>query len=192
MFFSDALLAIIMTILVLDIKIPVQEYTTDNALLPELLKQLPHFIGFVVSFSIIAILWISHHQLMQTIVQPDLTLARINFGLLCSTAVIPFSTAFAAEYPSSPLAACMMAINFLVMSIFMRGMFSHTYKTGLGSPDFFPAYYTNLRIRRGIVGSFVFVASALVAFISPLVSHILLVFVPILHSIPIKAPKHLR
>src|SRR6478752_6379901 len=84
MFFSDALLAIIMTILVLDIKIPVLQYTTDSALLPELLKQLPHFIGFVVSFSIIAMLWITHHQFMQRITHPNMTLARINFGFICA------------------------------------------------------------------------------------------------------------
>jgi uncharacterized membrane protein len=192
MFFSDALLAIIMTILVLDIKVPELQYTTDSALLPELLKQLTHFIGFVVSFSLIAILWFTHHQLMQRIAQPNMVFARINFAFIGTTAVIPFSTAFTAEYPSSPLAACLVASNFFVMGFFLTGMIFYALKTGLASNDIFPAYYENARKKRGFIGMFVLAVSALIAFVSPMVSHILLVFVPILHSIPVRTPKNLR
>jgi uncharacterized membrane protein len=187
-FFSDALLAIIMTILVLDIKVPVLQYTTDSMLFSELLKELPHFVGFVISFSIITMLWITHHQFMQRITQPNMTLARINFGFICATAVIPFSTAFTAEYPSSPLAACPVASNFFVISFFLTVMIVYAVKAGLASDDIFPAYYNDARKKRGFIGMFVLAASALIAFVSPMVSHILLVFVPILHSIPVRTP----
>jgi len=192
MFFSDALFAIIMTILVLDIKIPVIQYTTDSLLLPELLKQLPHFIGFVLSFSMIAILWITHHQLMQMVAQPNMTLARINFGFICTTAVIPFSTAFTAEYPSSPLAAFLMALNFLVMGIFLTGMMLYALKTGLASSEIFPAYYNKAKRNRGFFGMFVLAAAALIAFVSPMASHIVLVLLPIIHSIPVRTPRNLK
>src|SRR6266513_1626202 len=65
--FMDALMAIIMTIMVLEIKIPAVETLTDETLRQELHKAVTPLIGFLVSFSTLIMIWMSHNDLMRDI-----------------------------------------------------------------------------------------------------------------------------
>ncbi len=77
--FTDAIMAIIMTILILDLKVPKVNDASDHELGLQLFKQLPHFLGFVISFLMIVIIWFSHHDLMAGLQQPDRTFTTTNF-----------------------------------------------------------------------------------------------------------------
>ena len=88
MFFTDAILAIIMTILVLDIKVPEMHNTGDTGFMKELIKVLPHFIGFIISFAFIIVLWLNHHDLMESINYANKPFAENsikNAKIFCST-----------------------------------------------------------------------------------------------------------
>src|SRR5215510_2753576 len=117
--FMDALMAIIMTIMVLEIRIPDVETLTDETLRHELHKAVTPLIGFLVSFGSLTMIWISHNDLMRDINGITKQFALLNFLLILVIALVPFSTALGWGYSKTSLAAFIYALNiFLVSAIF--------------------------------------------------------------------------
>lgn len=117
--FSDGVLAIAITLLVLEIKVPVPVGGGLN--LPgELAAQWPSYVGYVVSFATIGVVWINHHATLHRVQTVDHTLIILNLVLLMTTCVIPWTTALLAGYLSQPhgarLAAVIYAGSFLVLT----------------------------------------------------------------------------
>ena len=98
--FSDAVFAVIVTIMVLDLRPP--ERPAFSALLP----LWPTGISYAVSYLFIAIIWINHHHLMRFVGPPSLGLIWINFVHLFLVSLLPFATAWIAStrLASSPVA----------------------------------------------------------------------------------------
>jgi uncharacterized membrane protein len=88
--FSDAVFAVIITIMVLDLKPPAA------ATLAALLSLWPTFLSYGVSYLFIAIVWVNHHHLMRFIDDPTPRLIWINFAHLFMVSLVPFSTAWVA------------------------------------------------------------------------------------------------
>jgi uncharacterized membrane protein len=87
--FSDAVYAITITLLVLEIPRP----PLDSAELGHrLLEQWPDYIAFVISFVYIGVLWLNHHALFARVERVDLGLRWINLVILGTSALLPFST----------------------------------------------------------------------------------------------------
>lgn len=102
--FSDAVFAIAITLLVIEIKIPeLHDQVTDKALLHSLGHLVPKFVGFVVSFMLIGIYWTIHHRLFGFVTNYDRKLLLLNLVFLCFIALMPFSTGFYSEYAGPEL-----------------------------------------------------------------------------------------
>jgi uncharacterized membrane protein len=89
--FSDAVFAVIVTIMVLELKAP------DDASLSALWPLWPVAISYAVSYLFIAIIWINHHHLMRFVGPPSLSLIWINFIHLFLISLLPFATAWVAR-----------------------------------------------------------------------------------------------
>jgi uncharacterized membrane protein len=101
--FSDGVIAIIITIMVLNLKLP---YGSDNALADNAFSTiLPQLITYALSFLVVAVLWVNHHQLMPTAPVASRALMWWNNNLLFWMSLIPFVTNFFGEHPFSPVAA---------------------------------------------------------------------------------------
>ena len=87
--FSDGVLAIVITLLVLDLKAPQQR----GAMLHLLLQQWPQYITYLASFAYVGVIWVNHHQLFTRISSVDSGLLWRNLALLLATSVLPFPTA---------------------------------------------------------------------------------------------------
>ncbi len=98
--FSDAVFAIAITLLVIEIKVPElpRGTATEEMLLESLAEQIPKFIGFVISFFIIGLYWTVHHRMFGFVINYTPRLLWLNLIFLLSIVLMPFSTAFYSEY----------------------------------------------------------------------------------------------
>ncbi len=116
--FSDGVFAIVITLLAFQFKVP--KFTTEATIqqnFHELLKQSPHFIGFVFSFLFVAVFWINHHQLYHTIKEADRKLLWYNIHLLFWIILIPFPTAMVGDHPDIPAATMSLAFVLMMASL---------------------------------------------------------------------------
>jgi len=98
--FSDAVFAIAITLLVIDIKVPevAKQVVSDHVLLEKLDELLPKFIGFLVSFFVIAVYWVAHHRMFGFVVNYNHRLLWLNLIFLLAVVLMPFSSGFYSEY----------------------------------------------------------------------------------------------
>jgi uncharacterized membrane protein len=98
-FFSDAVFAIAITILVLDIRLPAGEEAFTNAQLSaQLLGIWQKYLAYIISFLVIGSFWTSHHRKFRYIRRYDSNLLLLNLLLLMAIAFIPFPTSVISEY----------------------------------------------------------------------------------------------
>ena len=98
--FSDAVFAIAITLLVIELKVPEieKDVLTEGKLLQALAHMIPKFFGFILSFMFIGIYWTVHHRLFGYVINYTPKLLRLNLLFLFAVALMPFSTAFYSEY----------------------------------------------------------------------------------------------
>lgn len=116
--FSDGVIAVAITLLVLDLKVPPP---ATHHLGAQLAAQWPSYVAYVVSFATIGIIWINHHAVILRLREVDATILYINLFLLMTIAALPFATSLMATYltqgQGEHLAAALYAGAFLGMSI---------------------------------------------------------------------------
>ena len=98
-FFSDAVFAIAITLLALDIRIPnMEEIHGDAELRRALLSLWPQYFAYMLSFLVIGASWANHHRRFGMIRRYDRTLIFLNLLLLMAIAFVPFPTSVLAEF----------------------------------------------------------------------------------------------
>jgi uncharacterized membrane protein len=161
-FFSDAVFAIALTLLVLDIRLP--ETETDD-LLGALLALWPQYFAFALSFVIIALNWISHHSKYRVIVRYDGRLLRLNFVLLFLIAIVPFPTSVLSEYGAETPAVVLYAATVAALSIVQLLTWTYAVRAGLTKDvDAAMFRYVVLNI---LPAPLVFLLSIPIAFVDP-------------------------
>lgn len=99
--FSDAVFAIAITLLALEIRVPEfhdRHAVTDEMLGEKLAELIPKFIGFLVSFFVIGLYWIVHHRMFGFVINYTPRLLWLNLIFLLAVVLMPFSSAFYSEY----------------------------------------------------------------------------------------------
>jgi uncharacterized membrane protein len=157
--YSDAVFAVIVTIMVLELEAP--EEATFSALWP----LWPTAISYAVSYLFIAIIWLNHHYLMRLVGSPTLRLMWLNFAHLLLVSLLPFATAWVARthLASSPVvfyAGLFVCID-IAYNFFEREVLAHAESTAVPEG-------TRRRARqRSLVVLGMFTAAILVALIAP-------------------------
>ena len=101
-YFSDAIIAIAATLLVVDLKPPRSENLAGATLWDALAHDSPSFVAFAVSFVFIGIAWAAHHDMFRYIRRTNHVLLILNLIFLMAIALQPFSTALIAEHYGKP------------------------------------------------------------------------------------------
>jgi uncharacterized membrane protein len=178
--FSDGVFAIVLTLLVLEIKVPIlAEPASDAALLRALFEQLPVLASCIVSFFIIAIFWVSHHQFWHRLHHADWPLLWLNNIVLLFVVFIPFPTWMFGAYPTlhTPAVAFGAVMSgaglaFLVMRIYAGRRADLTDLT---------AAENRRGLQRSLIGPALNVAGAITALWQPLWSFAFYGAVPIIY-----------
>src|SRR3954449_8080254 len=125
--FSDAVIAVAITLLALDLHVP--DPAGPGSLAHRLGEQWPNYAAYVISFLTIGIIWINHHAMLQRLVSVDHAILVLNLLLLLTIGVLPFSTALMAEYLNAShgqnLAAVVYGGSFLFMALAFFAMQRH-------------------------------------------------------------------
>jgi uncharacterized membrane protein len=122
--FSDGVIAIAITLLVLEIHVP--ETGGPDSLGHQLADQWPSYAAYVVSFVTIGIIWVNHHAMVSRIRKTNHTVLILNLFLLMSIAILPFTTDLVAEYlresDGEHLAAAIYSGSLLLMGLAFYAM----------------------------------------------------------------------
>ena len=174
--YSDAVFAVIVTIMVLELKAPDQP--TFSALWP----LWPTAISYAVSYLFIAIIWINHHHLMRFVGPPTLRLMWVNFVHLFMVSLLPFATAWIARtrlasVPVACYAGLFVCID-IAYNIFEREILVRAHATLVSKRTRRMARW------RSLVVLSMFATAMLVAFVAPRVGFGLICGALILHLRP--------
>lgn len=119
-FFSDAVMAIAITLLVIEIHPPELETTASGAQHYQFNHLVGQLIGFLVSFMVIGQFWVSHHRLFNFVRNFNLKMIWLNMFFLFSIALMPFSTSFYTERINM-----FVPFAFYCGNIFFTGIFNY-------------------------------------------------------------------
>ena len=124
--FSDGVIAVAITLLVLDLSVPEPARPGDrfaHSLAWTLGHNWPHYAAYAVSFLTIGIIWINHHSMISRLGRGDHVILVLNLLLLLSICVLPFATSLMASYLNEGtdadrhVAAAVYSGAFLVMAV---------------------------------------------------------------------------
>ena len=129
--FSDGLFAIAATLLALSINVPeVPEADLDGAL-DELL---PAVMAYFISFAVVGLFWLRHHEFFGRLQASDSRLAAINLVFLSFVALLPVPTELLGRYDNSASPVVIYAVFILILSALMRALFHHARTANLLAP----------------------------------------------------------
>lgn len=159
--FSDAVIAVIITIMALELKAP--EDSSFDSLMP----LWPTIIGYGVSYFFIAIIWVNHHHLCRFVKDATPRLIWVNFVHLFAVSLLPFATAWLARSRLAPAPVAVYAAIFVFVEVaylgFEREVFAQADSSNM------PEKARRHAQRRSIAALATFVAAALVSPFVPLV-----------------------
>ena len=131
-FFSDAVFAIAMTLLIVELHVPAVH---DTGLGPALLELLPGYLTFILSFVVVGMVWMSHHRKFRVIVRHDQNLVRLNLVLLLFVASIPLPTGILASYGNQNLSVYIYAGTISLVGFLLTGLWIYAWHRNFVDPE---------------------------------------------------------
>ncbi len=173
--FSDAVIAIVMTIMVLELVPP------HGASLEDLVPLAPIFLAYVLSFANLAIYWNNHHHLLQAARTVSGRVLWANMHLLFWLSLIPFGTAWMGDTSFATFPMVIYGV-ILLMAAFAYGFLVQALRAAPGQTDTLATALGN--DRKGWISPAIYAAAIPIAFIAPLVSFGLYWFVAAMWIVP--------
>lgn len=119
--FSDAVFAIAITLLVLDLRVPGRGDLRRDGLGSALAHQWPSYFAYLVSFLVVGIIWVNHHTMFSKVDRVDRPVLFANLTLLLFVSALPFPTRLLANYltagSDSHVAAAVYSAAMLAMGL---------------------------------------------------------------------------
>ncbi len=134
--FIDAVIAIILTILVLELRVPESEDSHRLTTMQQVASLLPSFTSYIGSFLLIAGVWIDHHVLFLNLVRLTKRYILLNMLFILFLSMVPFTTAFAGVHHRDPFAVALLFLNYFFMNLLYANLYWHGYRKQLLIPEF--------------------------------------------------------
>jgi uncharacterized membrane protein len=184
--FSDGVLAVAITILALDMRTPAHH---PGGLLPALLHQWPVYLGYLISFAYIGVIWLNHHQAFIRIVDRGLHVA--NLTMLFTTAALPFPTGVLSQALEQPLtstdvrsAVALYALIAAAMCVSWLWIYTHLARyPAILDTSAEPHYVLHGRIRSGVGIASYLLGGALGWLVTPAIALAVFLFLPAFYFI---------
>jgi uncharacterized membrane protein len=185
---ADGIFAVAMTLLVLDIKSPVNREFETAADLVNYLVALEHsFAMYAISFFVLAIFWISHHLLFHFVRHVDRRLLWLNIAFLLLVTFVPFSTDLLGDHGHLMLPVLVYGANLLALGSLLALQLRYLVANpGLAAPDLTAAVVRNIWRDLSLYGAVPLISMA-VSLVSPRTG----MYMYLLLAIPTFAPSRL-
>ncbi|MBS1598371.1 MAG: DUF1211 domain-containing protein [Bacteroidetes bacterium] len=179
--FSDGVFAIIVTLLVLEIKVPeIENHLSKKELIRALIGLLPKVLSWIVSFLIVCVIWVNHHRIFEQIKIVTHALFWLNANLLLWCSFIPFPTAAMGDYINNPVSLCTFGIILSLMALsFSLIRFNAIKNKFVLNDDVDDIYFKKTTTKSIIFGPVLYMAGALCSFIHPYISLGIYFFIPL-------------
>lgn len=160
---TDGVVAIALTLLVFQLKVPHLDHPADaRELADQLGANSGQLISYGISFTVIAQFWLAHHKSFRRVTGHREGLAWWNFAFLLTITVMPFTSNLLGEYGSNPLAVDIFAANLLLANVTSQATLYYGYRKGLLTKI---PLLREMRIRSALMGV-IFLASIGIAWLS--------------------------
>lgn len=183
---SDGVYAIILTLLILELKVPMLgEAPTNAQVVQSLIQMTPKFVSWLISFLMLIVFWINHHTMLHLVKHVDQGYVWINAFILLFQSFVPFPTALMGEYPNNALAVGLFGIVMFVNALAFIAL--HYYSAGplLKEPE--KASLVKKDALRALVGPAFFLVGTVAAFVHPYIAFGTYLAVPLYFIIPLSA-----
>lgn len=187
--FSDGVFAIIVTLLVLEIKVPhLNDHTSSAELLDALAGMAPKIISWVASFFFISVMWVQHHNVFRMSEKIDYGMVWLNNIFLLFICFMPFPTALMGEYPHNRPAVLLFGLDVTIASLVQVWMYYYMAKNYLLS------HYDQKNVMRNVKRSFMLapmllIVATAVSFVSLLLPYVIYLLVPFFFLLPFDEEK---
>lgn len=183
--FSDAVFAIVMTLLVLELKLPKLKDPSDvHEIWAALREVAPMFFSWLVSFFFVAMIWLHHHHIMYMTTRSDYAIIWINNILLFFICLLPFPTAMMGEYPHSPLILSFWGVT-VAVTCFVLWWFYH-YNTKHYLRETYDPKSVKKNVRLSLfAGPVLYLIAAGMAWVSVYITYVLYLLVPLCYILPL-------
>jgi uncharacterized membrane protein len=186
--FSDGVMAIAITLLVLDLKVPAADTLAAGGLVEALGRQWPAYVAYLAAFLTIGIIWLNHRTLVDRIARFDARLLWLNLLLLLGVATLPWPTSLVADYvakggPDASAATAIYGLTATLMALPWGFIWRHLAdRPELLEPGY-DAAYARAEWRRGFIGLPIYLVATIVALFAPLLALALYFGIAILYAV---------
>ena len=179
---TDGVFAIVMTLLVHELRVPHVEHPSE---LPGQLAALwPNLVSYIISFVVLGVFWVGHHNQFHFIKRSDRKFMWINIFFLLSVSSIPFTAGLIGDYPGEQLALALYGLGLICTSLLLFTHWRYATTNGRLVDTPVDTVTQSLVSRRILTQPLVYVVAILVSFLSPWVSFIIYVATPLLYIFP--------
>lgn len=189
--FSDGVIAIIITIMILELKLPdLSKDTLTGEIWKHLNHLLPYFTTYAFSFMMIAIFWTNHHHMFHLLDKSDEHLLWQNFIFLFLLSLIPFATAIVGSNPFIPIAPAIYGLVMLLTTLSFTIMRHYSIQKKLVHKDDDKELTRNIfkasfKARtKAIFGTAIYLIAIPLAYINVFISYACFIIPPIIFFIP--------
>lgn len=176
--FSDGVIAIIVTIMVLELRAPSQPNLTA------LLKVAPIFLSYLLSFLMVAIMWVNHHHLIHAVREVNARLLWVNLHLLFWMSVVPFVTDFLGKNHREPMAVALYGLDLTLCAVSFVMLRSELARQYRDDPEM-SEYHAAMQ-RKNAFSATLYLLSAPLAYISIYFSYFIFILIPVIYFLPEK------
>lgn len=187
----DGVFAIAMTLMIFNIKVPERSNGTSPATLArDVVRLWPQFLIYAISFVMVGVYWVGHHNQYHFIRRTNRWLLWINIFFLMFVSLIPFSTALLGHYPETQFSIVIYAANLIATGIVLYVHWWYaTSRRRLVDADLDPELI-RLASRRILMAPTILVIAIAVSFASTAISILLFAIIPVLYILPGRIDRH--
>ena len=181
--FSDAVFAIVVTLLVLELKVPVlDERASASELAHQLVVLFPKFLSWLISFIIVCKFWLNHHHVLGLARHADYGFVWLNSLFLMGQSFIPFPTALVGEYPTNPLAVSLFGVMFALNTLLFIALNAYVLRW-LIKPEL-AAVQDPHAVLKGFIGPLSYLVGAAAAWFSVHAAFVIYLLTPLFYITP--------